>query len=92
MTVNDIETTLAAMQHLLDHDYTHLEWRVMRTWPTADIEPVVYVHARTRDFRFRCRIDRPWQAARTAQALSVFVADIAAEAEHILADQVAVSP
>src|SRR3712207_8158186 len=33
----------------------------------------VFVHARTRDFRFRCRIGRPWATIMAAPTLTLLV-------------------
>ncbi len=95
MTNKDIDATVAQMQQLLEQEYASLEWRVMvRPPPTADAanDTLVFVHARTRDFRFRCRVDRPWAVVRAAGSLRRLVADVAAEAEQLLADQAAAAP
>ena len=95
MTTNDIDVTVAQMQQLLEREYAKLEWRVLvsptRPDGTAN-EPWVFVHARTRDFRYRCRVGRPWALVQGARSLRRLVADLAAEAEQRLADQVAAAP
>ncbi len=83
------DASIAHIQRILDRDYGGLEWRVLRSPPpgVADpSEPAVAVYARTRDFRYRCRVDRPWSAVATAPTLELFVAGIAAEAEQRLAE------
>ena len=95
MTNKNIDATVAQMQQLLEREYARLEWRVMLgPPPTADAphDPWVVVHARTRDFRFRCRVSRPWAVVRAARSLRGLVADVAAEAEQLLADQAAAAP
>ena len=90
MTHNEqaINATVATMQQILERNYPHLEWRVRFT-PAAPAEhhadPRVFVHARTRDFRYRCRVDRPWTDIETGTTLGLLVADLAAEAEGVLA-------
>ena len=54
-------------------------------------EPWVFVHARTRDFRYRCRVGRPCTLVMAASTLRVLVAELAAEAEQRLAEQAAVT-
>ncbi len=95
MAGKDIETTVAQMQQWLERDYARLEWRVLVSPTPADRtanEPWVFVHARTRDFRFRCRVGRPWTTVMAAPALTLLVAELAAEAEQQLAEQAAGAP
>ncbi len=50
-----IDATVAQMQQILDREYPHLEWRVLAgpaSGQTAEGEIWVFVHVRTRDFRF----------------------------------------
>ena len=78
------------MQQLLERDYARLEWRVLVGPSPSQGEaqdPWVFVHARTRDFRFRCRVGRPWTTVMAAPALTLLVAELAAEAEQRLAEQ-----
>ncbi len=92
MTNKKIDATVTQMQHLLEREYASLEWRVLVGPPptaAAAHDPLVFVHARTRDFRFRCRVSRPWAVVRAARSLRGLVADVAAEAEQLLADQAA---
>jgi hypothetical protein len=87
MREKDIETIAAEMQRLLDRDYAYLEWRILLSpLPRGDEarEREVHVHVRTRDFRSRGRISRSWSAVRAASSLRLLVADIVAEAEHLL--------
>ena len=87
-----MDATAAQLQQLLEHASPHLEWRV-RVSPTpqgaAAHEREIVVHARTRDFRYRCRVSRPWPVVRADRSLRELVADVAAEAEQLLADQAA---
>ena len=95
MTDKDIETAVAQMQQVLEREYSRLEWRVMVSPTPPDgtaNEPWVFVHARTRDFRYRCRVGRPWALVQGARSLRRLVADLAAQAEQRLADQVAAAP
>ena len=95
MTNKNIDATIAQIQQLLEREYATLEWRVMLgPPPTADAahDRWVVVHARTRDFRFRCRVSRPWAVVRAARSLRGLLADVAAEAEQLLADQAAAAP
>ena len=90
-----IDTAIATLQQILDRDYVHLEWRVLASHPVdtgSEDESVVYVHARTRDFRFRCREARPWSIVLSIPTLRLLVADVAAEAERTLAEQAAAAP
>ena len=76
-------------------DYAHLEWRVLSSQPASSElpdEPLVYVHARTRDFRHRCRSARPWTLVAAAATLWHLAADLAAEAEQRLTEQTAATP
>ena len=95
MTNKDIDTAVAQLQQVLDRDYAHREWRVLvGPLPSgADIdEPWVFVHGRTRDFRYRCRVGRSWSMVRAAPSLRLLVAELAADVEHCLADQAAAAP
>ncbi len=90
-----IDDAIAHIQQILDRDYAHLEWRVLATHPGSnepEDEPFVYVHSRTRDFRFRCRVARPWSIVLSIPTLRLLVADVAAEAEQTLAEQAAAAP
>ena len=85
-----IDATAAEMQQLLERDYAHLEWRVLASpapHGTAATEHQIHVHARTRDFRYRCRVSRPWHVVRAASTLRLLVAELATEAEQLLAAQ-----
>jgi hypothetical protein len=94
MTQRQLETFIASIQEILDRDYPHLEWRVrlspLSSAPEQD-ELIVFFHARTRDFRYRCRVDRSWYSVQAAQSIRLLVADLAAEAERLLADQASMS-
>ena len=95
MAGKDIETTVAQMQQLLERDHARLEWRVLVSPTPPDgtaKEPWVFVHARTRDFRYRCRVGRPSTTVMAALTLTVLVAELAAEAEQQLAEQAAGAP
>ncbi len=86
-----IDATAAEIQQVLERDYAHLEWRVLVSpAPHGQVatEPVIHVHARTRDFRYRCRVSRPWPVVRAASTLRLLVAELAGEAEQLLAAQV----
>ena len=87
-----LDATAAEVQLLLERDYAHLEWRVLVS-PTpggkAATEHQIHVHARTRDFRYRCRVSRPWPVVRAASPLRLLVAEVAVEAEQLLAAQAA---
>ena len=75
------DNTIASIQQILDRDDTHLAWRVLSSQPaTSELqdEPFVYVHARTHDFHYRCRIARLWTTVNTAPTLRLFVAEVAA--------------
>ena len=90
MTHNEkaIAATVATMQQILERDYLHLEWRVRFSPPSSAAqagEVWVFVHARTRDFQYRCRVGRPWSAVAASPTLARIVADLAAEAERALA-------
>ena len=77
---------------MLERDYAQWEWRVL-VGPTPAAgetdEPWVFVHGRTRDFRYRCRVGRPWSVVRGARSLRLLAAELAAEVEQYLADQTA---
>ena len=83
-----IDATVAQMQQILDRNYAHLEWRVL-AGPAPDgagsTEPWVFVHVRTRDFRYRHRVGRRWSVIRHSPTLALMVAELATEAEHGLA-------
>ena len=88
-TQKTIDATVATLQAILDREYPHLEWRVLvRPEPPATPggAPWLYVHARTRDFRTRCRVGRPWTVVTATSNLHLLVAALAAEAEQALAD------
>ncbi len=92
MSQQALNDTVATIQQILDRDYVHLEWRVLTSPPVStgvEDELVLYVHARTRDFRSRCRVARAWSAVLAAPTLRLLVADVAAEAERTLAEQAA---
>ena len=83
-----IDATVAKMQQNLDRDYPQLEWRVRFSPPSSAAQAAeawVFVHARTRDFQYRCRVGRPWSAVAASPTLARIVADLAAEAERALA-------
>jgi len=83
-----IDATAAELQQVLDRNYTHLEWRVLVSpapHSKAATEHQIHVHARTRDFRYRCRVSRPWPVVRAARTLRTLVAALASEAEQLLA-------
>ncbi len=87
-TQKTIDATIARMQDMLDREFPHLEWRVLfRQEPpeTPGGEPWLYVHARTRDFRTRCWVGRPWTVVAASPTLRELVAELAAEAEQTLA-------
>ena len=90
MTHNEqaINATIATMQQILERDYPHREWRV-RCTPASSAaqaaEAWVVVHARTRDFQYRCRVGRPWTVVAASPTLERLVAELAAEAERALA-------
>ena len=87
-TQKTIDATVAKMQAILDHDYPGLEWRVLfRQEPpeTPGGAPWLYVHARTRDFRTRCRVGRPWTVVAASPTLHLLVAELVAEAKEALA-------
>ena len=95
MVIQDIDTTVAQLQQVLEREYAQREWRVLvSTAPSGGQtdEPWVVVHGRTRDFRYRCRVDRPWSVVRAATSLRLLVAELAAEVEQCLADQAAAAP
>ena len=88
MSQQAIDATVATIQQILERDYPHLEWRVRFT-PAApaehDADPWVVVHARTRDFQYRCRVGRPWTLVAASPTLESLVAELAAEAQRTLA-------
>ena len=88
--MTDMNAMVAQLQQMLEREYPQREWRVLAGAPPAAgeaDEPWVFVHGRTRDFRYRCRVGRPWVAVRRARSLRLLVAELAAEAEQHLADQ-----
>ena len=94
MTDKAMDATAAQLQQLLEHAYAHLEWRVRVNPPPrgAAHEAEIVVHARTRDFRYRCRVSRPWARVQGTRSLRRLVSDVAAEAEQLLTDQEAEAP
>ncbi len=61
MSQSTIDDTVASIQQILDRDYVHLEWRVLASPPAntgSEDKSIVYVHARTRDFRYRSHVAR----------------------------------
>ncbi len=92
--MNDTDLNIIAdhMQQVLDREYGHLEWRVL-VQPAPDAapsaEPWIFVHARTRDFRYGCRIGRSRTAVGAAPTLQLLVADLVAEVEQRLAHRAA---
>src|SRR5580765_6630993 len=72
MTQQQFDGIIAQIQEILDRDYPGFEWRVLPSPPTSDTSPRtrwVYIHARTRDFRYRCRVGRPWTVIASASPL-----------------------
>ena len=95
MASKDIETAVAQMQQLLEREYPRLEWRVLVGPSPSQGEaqdPWVFVHVRTRDFRYRCRVGRPSTPITAASTIRLLVAELAAEAEQQLAEQAAGTP
>ncbi len=91
MQDTDQNTLVERMQQVLERDYAY-EWRVLvQAEPDAgaSAEPWLFVHARTRDFRYGCRIGRSRMAVLQAPTLRFLVADLAAEVERRLADRAA---
>jgi hypothetical protein len=89
MTEQEIDATITHIQEILDRDYPHLEWRVLPSPPMPDGSSHarwLYVLARTRDFRYRCRVGRPLAVIAAASPLQLLVAELATEAEQRLAD------
>ena len=83
MQDTDLDTLVERMQQVLERDYAYLEWRVLvQAEPNAGgiAEPWLFVHARTRDFRYGCRIGRSRTAVLQASTLRFLVADLVAEA------------
>ncbi len=67
-----IDATAAELQQVLERDYAHLEWRVLVSpapHVTEASEHQIHVHARTRDFRYRCLVSRSWRRVRVARTL-----------------------
>ena len=76
MINKDIEATVAQLQQWLERDYARLEWRVLvgsSPSPAESHDPWVFVHARTRDFQYRCRVGRPWTAIAASPTLGALV-------------------
>ncbi len=95
MSQSTIDDTVASIQQILDRDYVHRAWRVLASHPVdteSNDESIVYVHARTCDFRYRCRIGRPWTLVAAAATLWHLAAELAAEAEQRLTEQTAATP
>lgn len=95
MTDQQLDATSTQIQAILDRDYPHLEWRVLLHPPDLGRAPDargIVVHARTRDFRYRCHVARPWTAIVAAPPLRFLVAELAAEADRLLAAQRAAAP
>jgi hypothetical protein len=93
-SMTDMDATVAQLQQVLEREYPQREWRVLvGLAPTAGEadESWVFVHGRTRDFRYRCRVGRPSSVVRRARSLDALVAELAAEAEQHLADQAGAS-
>lgn len=92
MQDTDLDTLVEPMQQVLERDYAYLEWRVLvqadaERGPSA--EPWLVVHARTRDFRYGCRIGRSRTAVLQAPTLRFLIADLVAEVERRLAERAA---
>ena len=90
MQNTELDTLVARMQQVLDRDYAHLEWKVLVLGaPRAETpnEPWVFVHARTRDFRYGCRIGRSRTAVVAAPTLRFLLAELVAEVEQRLAER-----
>jgi hypothetical protein len=90
MQDTDLNVIAERMQQVLERDYAYLEWRVLvqaESGAGADAEPCLFVHARTRDFRYGCRIGRSRTAVLQAPTLRFLVADLVAEVEGRLADR-----
>ena len=82
------DATVATMQQILERDYPHLEWRVRCSPPSGAVraeDAWVVVHARTRDFQYRCRVGRSWTRVAASPTLESLVAELAAEAQRSLA-------
>ncbi|MDP9314602.1 MAG: hypothetical protein M3R24_27610 [Chloroflexota bacterium] len=92
MQDTDLDTLVERMQQVLERDYAYLEWRVLvqaEAGVGASAEPWLFIHARTRDFRYGCRIGRSRTAVMQAPTLRFLVADLVAEVERRLADRAA---
>jgi PhoPQ-activated pathogenicity-related protein len=90
MQDTDLNVIAERMQQVLERDYAYLEWRVLmqsEAGAEADAESWLFVHARTRDFRYGCRIGRSRTAVLQAPTLRFLVADLVAEVEGRLADR-----
>ena len=92
MQDTDLDTLVERMQQVLERDYDYLAWRVLvqaEPGAGAAAEAWLVVHARTRDFRYECRIGRSRTAVLQAPTLRFLVADLVAEVERRLADRAA---
>ena len=87
MTDKDKDATAAQLQQWLEQAYAHREWHVRVNPPPrgAAHAAEIVVHARTRDFCYRCRVNRPWARVQGTRSLRHLVADVAAE--QLLTDQ-----
>lgn len=94
MQDTDMDALAERMQQVLERDYVHLEWRVLVPAeggvPSSPASGIV-VHARTRDFRYGCRVERPRTMVLQAPTLRFLVAEVVAEVEHRLAELAAAS-
>ncbi|MDP9309970.1 MAG: hypothetical protein M3R24_03565 [Chloroflexota bacterium] len=87
-----LNTIADQMQQVLERDYAYLEWRVLvqaESGIGTTAEPWLFVHARTRDFRYGCRIGRSRTEVLKAPTLRFLVADLVAEVERRLAARAA---
>lgn len=87
-----IDAPAVELQQVLVRDDAHLEWRVLVSpalRSTVAPEHQIHVHARTRDFRYRCRVSRPWDVVQATSSFRTLVAELACEAEQLLAAQAA---
>ena len=90
MQDTDLDTLVKTMQQVMDREYAYLEMRVLvQAEPGASAEPWLFVHARTRDFRYGCRIGRPRTAVLQAPTLRFLIADLVVEVERRLAERAA---
>ncbi len=90
MQDTDLNTIADHMQQVLEREYGHLEWRVL-VQPAPDAAPSaelwLFVHARTRDFRYGYRMGRSRTAVVAAPTLRFLVAELVVEVERRLADR-----